>query len=388
MRQERTIQSSPPGTNILHSYRKMVEEQEESMLHPKAALSRNHHRFFGAEDDHRLPYKRDVDRIVHSKAYARYVDKTQVVYLVDNDHITHRSLHVQLVSNFARGIAEILRLNLDLVEAIALGHDVGHPPFGHEGEGYLSLLSLEFTQQPFTHPWQSCRLFTELEPLNLGLAVYDGFLCHDGGMCGNKLVPRLGKTWQEHFQDKEQKLKDPEGNIWPGTLEGCLVKLCDTISYLGRDIEDAIVLGIVARSEIPKTMLGDSNRIILSELSQDIIRNSYGQDYIALSEDVYEALKILRRFNFERIYTHPRLKVESNKVRRSYRILFDHLLQDFNQQEKNSYLWSKFLHNKSAKYLEQTSPPQKVIDYIAGMTDHYFIKTLEKLIVPKPIEWF
>lgn len=387
MRQERTIQSSPPGTNILHSYRKMVEEQEESMLHPKAALSRNHHRFFGAEDDHRLPYKRDVDRIVHSKAYARYVDKTQVVYLVDNDHITHRSLHVQLVSNFARGIAEILRLNLDLVEAIALGHDVGHPPFGHEGEGYLSQLSLEFTQQPFTHPWQSCRLFTELEPLNLGLAVYDGFLCHDGGMCGHKLIPRLGKTWQEHFHDKEQKLKDPEGNIWPGTLEGCLVKLCDTISYLGRDIEDAIVLGIVSRSEIPKTILGDSNRIILSELSQNIIRNSYGQDYIALSEDVYEALKILRRFNFERIYTHPRLKVESNKVRRSYRILFDHLLQDFNQQGKNSYLWSKFLHNKSEKYLEQTSPPQKVIDYIAGMTDHYFIKTLEKLIVPKPIEW-
>lgn len=386
MNKEQTLYPES-GTDILHSYRKMVEAQEETILHPKAALSRNHHRFFGAEDDHRLPYKRDVDRIVHSKAYSRYVDKTQVVYLVDNDHITHRSLHVQLVSNFARGIAEILRLNLDLVEAIALGHDVGHPPFGHEGEGYLSQLSVEYTGKPFTHPWQSCRLFTELEPLNLGLAVYDGFLCHDGGMCGNQLKPRYGKTWEDHFADKEQKLRDPEENIWPGTLEGCLVKLCDTISYLGRDIEDAITLGIINRKEIPQTILGDSNRVILSVLSQDIIRNSYEKDFIALSSEVYEALKVLRRFNFERIYTHPRLKVESKKVCRSYRILFDYLLQDLNHREKNSYMWSMFLHNKSARYLEQTVSPQKVIDYIAGMTDHYFIKTLERCVIPRPIEW-
>src|SRR5690242_1978901 len=127
---------------MLSDYRNRAQSKEETTLHPKAALSKNHSRFFGSEEDHRLPYKRDVDRIVHSKAYARYVDKTQVVYLVANDHITHRSLHVQLVSNFARGIAEILRLNLDLVEAISLGHDVGHPPFGHEGEGYLSELSI------------------------------------------------------------------------------------------------------------------------------------------------------------------------------------------------------------------------------------------------------
>src|ERR1700761_5229302 len=152
-------------SNILLSYRKSAEEQEKAMLHPKAAFSSEHQRFSGAEDDHRLPYKRDVDRIIHSKAYSRYVDKTQVVYLVKNDHITHRSLHVQLVSNFARGIAEILRLNLDLVEAISLGHDVGHAPFGHEGEGYLSALSVEYDNGPFCHPLQSCRLFTEIEPL-------------------------------------------------------------------------------------------------------------------------------------------------------------------------------------------------------------------------------
>src|ERR1700733_12959948 len=149
-------------SNILEKYRQIAEAQEISIFHPKASFSKDHSRREGAELDHRLPYKRDVDRIIHSKAYARYVDKTQVVYLVENDHITHRSLHVQLVSNFARGIAEILRLNIDLVEAISLGHDVGHPPFGHEGEGYLSRLSQEYDNGAFTHPWQSCRLFSDI----------------------------------------------------------------------------------------------------------------------------------------------------------------------------------------------------------------------------------
>lgn len=385
--QEAALKNKLSGSDILHSYRKMAEENEVRMLHPKAALSQDHHRFFGPEEDHRLPYKRDVDRIIHSKAYSRYVDKTQVVYLIENDHITHRSLHVQLVSSFARGIAEILRLNLDLVEAIALGHDVGHPPFGHEGEGYLCELSEEFGGVPFTHPWQSCRLFTELEPLNLGLAVYDGFLCHDGGMCGNRLVPSFGKTWDDHFKEKAQKLKDPDGNIWPGTLEGCLVKLCDTMSYLGRDIEDAIVLGILKRSEVPKTLLGDSNRLILNELSQNVIKQSYGQDYIAVSDEVYEALKVLRKFNFERIYTHPRLKVESHKVRTSYRILFEYLLHDLEKHGKNSYIWHHFLHDKTERYLEESTNFQKVIDFISGMTDKYFVKTLEKVVVPRPIEW-
>lgn len=374
-------------TDILESYRKMAQEQERKIFHPKAAFSTDHHRFSGAEDDHRLPYKRDVDRIIHSKAYSRYVDKTQVVYLVDNDHITHRSLHVQLVSSFARGIAEILRLNLDLVEAIALGHDVGHPPFGHEGEEYLSELSQEFLAVPFTHPLQSCRLFTEIEPLNLGLLVYDGFLCHDGGMCGNKLFPGFGKTWTHHFDEKARKQLNPDDNIWPATLEGCVVKLCDTMSYVGRDIEDAIILGIVNRLDIPKTILGNSNRLILSALSQDMIKNSYGRDYIAISDEAYKALQVLREFNFERIYTHPKLKVESSKIHTSYRILFEYLLFDLKKNERSSFVWDHFLSNKRESYLEQTSSAQKIIDYISGMTDHYFIKTLEKLIVPQPINW-
>jgi len=370
---------------LLANCRKAAEIKEESILYEKASFSKGHNRWEGPEDDHRMPYKRDVDRILHSKAYSRYVDKTQVVYLVDNDHITHRSLHVQLVSSFARGIAEILRLNLDLVEAIALGHDVGHAPFGHEGEGYLSALSEEYGNGTFCHPLQSCRLFSEIEPLNLGLAVYDGFLCHDGGMSGCIVAPRFGKTWKDHFQERDEKKERPEANIMPGTLEGCLVKLCDTMSYLGRDIEDAISLGILQRDEVPKTILGTSNREILSVLASDIIRNSFNRDAIAISEEVFEALGILRHFNFKHIYVHPKLKGESFKIKNSYRLLFEWLLEDFNHRKDESYLWTYFLQKRSEKYLSQSTPVQNVVDYIAGMTDNFFVRTLAKIFIPSKI---
>ncbi len=372
--------------NLFQSYRQKAEQKEEQTLHAKASFSKQHQRNQGTEDDHRLPYKRDVDRILHSKAYARYIDKTQVVYLVENDHITHRSLHVQLVSNFARGIAEILCLNLDLVEAIALGHDVGHPPFGHEGEVYLSALAKEYDHHFFAHPFQSCRLFTEIEPLNLGLTVYDGFLCHDGGIKGTKLEPRYGKTWEDHTKDKQAKLQDPDRNLLPSTLEGCLVKICDTVSYLGKDIEDAIHLGIILRQQVPQTLLGQSNRQILTTIAQDIITQSYEQDFIAISEEVYEALLILRKFNFENIYINPKLKVESTKIRNSYRYLFEALLEEQQESLEQSYIWKNFLCSKRQAYLEHTSPVERVIDFMAGMTDSFFVRTLEKILVPKRIE--
>jgi dGTPase len=372
--------------DLLMQYRQIAESREKNYFHPRASLSKNHSRYCVSEEDHRLPYKRDVDRIIHSKAYARYIDKTQVVYLVENDHITHRNLHVQLVSNFARGIAEILGLNLDLVEAIALGHDVGHSPFGHEGEGYLSKLSEEYANGVFTHPWQSCRLLSFIEPLNLGVAVYDGFLCHDGGIGITKLTPRYGKTWHDHFNDLEKKLADPEFNIVPGTLEGCLVKLCDTMSYLGRDIEDGISIGIISRDQIPKTALGKTNSEILTFLARDMISQSYEKDYISISQQAHEALRLLREFNFKHIYMHPKLKVESIKIERSFRILFEFLLKDYEQKYKKSFIWEEYLVNKSEDYITQSKPARMVVDYISGMTDSFFVRTLEKLVVPKRIE--
>lgn len=371
---------------IFKNYRNIVEEREKINFYPKAAFSKDHNRLNGKDDDHRLPYKRDVDRIIHSKAYSRYTDKTQVVYLVQNDHVTHRSLHVQLVSNFSRGIAEILGLNLDLVEAISLGHDVGHPPFGHEGEGYLSELSQEYNLGLFAHPLQSCRLFSLIEPLNLGLNVYDGFLCHDGGLQTLTLHPNFGKTWQDHEKDKELKLQNPDYNIIPATLEGCLVKLCDTMSYIGKDIEDAISIGILKRENVPETILGKNNSQILSYLAKDIIAMSYKQDFIALSEQAYEAISILRKFNFENIYMHPKLKIESAKIKRSYRLLFEILLEDLEMNKEKSYVFTNFIASKSELYKKDLKPQKAIVDYISGMTDNFFIRTLEKLTIPKKIE--
>ncbi len=380
------IDSSSQMEDVLSLYQEAAERKEETLLFPKASFSKDHSRLEGQDADHRMPYKRDVDCILNSKAYSRYVDKTQVIYLVDNDHITHRSLHVQLVSSFARSIAEILRLNLHLVEAIALGHDVGHPPFGHEGEGYLSALSVEYDNGPFCHSMQSCRLFSEIEPLNLGLGVYDGFLCHDGGMSGNILIPSFGKTWEDHLKDRKQKKGHPDSNILPGTLEGCLVKLCDTMCYIGRDIDDAVNLGIIDRKDVPRTTLGITNSEILGVLSADIIHHSYNKEYIAISDEAYEDLRQLRRFNFQHIYTHPKLKVESSKIKHGYRILFEWLLHDLEAHKEQSYMWTHFLHKRSNKYLSQSQTVQMVIDYISGMTDQFFVRTLEKIFIPSKIQ--
>jgi dGTPase len=371
--------------NKFSHYRHIAEEKETLLLSPFAAFSKNHSRYAGSEDDHRLPYKRDVDRILHSKAYTRYSDKTQVVYLVDNDHITNRGLHVQLVSSFARGIAEILHLNLDLTEAIALGHDIGHPPFGHEGENYLSDLSIEYGNGPFMHPIQSCRLFKTIEPQNLGFAVYDGFLCHDGGIQSPLLNPILNKTWHDHEMEIKAKLENSKLNIMPTTLEGCLVKICDTVSYLARDLEDAITLGLISRDQIPESSLGNTNRSILTAMATDIISHSYEKNYIAFSENSFQALQTLREFNFKEIYTHPQLKVESHKIKNGYRLLFNYLLNDFDSKTEKSFLWLNYLKKKPENYTENSSPIQIVIDYISGMTNHFFIRTLENILIPQKI---
>lgn len=329
-------------------------------------------------------YRQDVERIIHSKAFRRYSDKTQVVYLVENDHLTHRGLHVQLVSSYSRGLAKILELDIDLVEAISLGHDVGHPPFGHEGEGYLSVICQAHGLGAFSHSSQSCRLLSKIEPLNLGLAVYDGFLCHDGGMKKAKAVPNSVKTWQGHFAELEARKDAPQKDLAPATSEGCLVKMCDSVSYLAKDIEDAIHLGIIKRTDIPKTELGKTNSEILERAAKDLVKTSTKQKWIGFSEELFEDLKTLRAFNFERIYHYPALKTESKKIEGAYWQLFELLLED-SKRGKKSHLYTNFLHSKSRAYLEETSAVQAVVDFIAGMTDRYFINTLDRFVIPQTI---
>jgi len=332
-------------------------------------------------------YKLDLERIIHSKALRRYSDKTQVVYLVANDHITHRGYHVQCVSSFSRGLASLLGLNSDLVEAIALGHDVGHPPFGHEGEGYLSEICKHAGLGAFSHSRQSCRLFQEIEPLNLSLQTYDGFLCHDGGMKKRVQTPAFDKAFSAHYSEMNLRKEDPECDLEPKTLEGLLVKMTDSVSYIAKDLADACSLQIIKRDEIPKTCLGTTNEEILMRAGADLVQNSYNTDSIGFSEEVFDALQTLRAFNFERIYVWPPLKTESKKIRQAFWHLFELLLDDYERNASQSYLWKHFLHSKESAYKEKR-PVEHVVDYIAGMTDRYFIRLLEKLIVPKNITVF
>jgi len=364
-------------------FKSQAEGYERAHLFKKAAFSSEHDRL-EKEDDYRMPYRRDVDAIIHSNALARTLDKTQVLYLIANDHVSSRGLHIQLVSNLSRGLAIGLKLNSDLVEAIALGHDVGHPPFGHEGESYLSSLSSENGGGAFSHASHACRIFSSIEPLNLSLAVYDGILCHDGGLSSAILKPSFKKNFSIYKLEYAEKQKDPTYAFLPMTLEGCLVRLCDTISYVGRDIEDAVRLKLIQRKDIPSTHLGRTNQEIIRYLYQDILRNSYEKDYIALSRKAFLALKTLREFNFKRIYRHPRVLDKSTQIKEGYCFLFDYLLQNTQAEKKKSVLWRSFLHDKSEAYLKETLEVQQVVDFIAGMTDGYFLRLLNALQGEKP----
>jgi dGTPase len=331
------------------------------------------------------PFQRDVERIIQSKAFRRYSDKTQVVYLVENDHLIYRGLHVMLVSSFARTLAVQLGLNVGLVEAISLGHDVGHAPFGHEGEGYLSEISKEKGLGAFSHAHQSCRLFRYIEPLNLSFYTYDGFLSHDGGLDDRVITVKKDKSWNDHYAECEERKKNPEKNLAPASLEGALVKIADTVSYLGRDIEEALSLGILDEKDVPKSILGKNNKEILENVGRDIVNESKGREYIAISKRVFSALQELRDFNFRNIYVHPALKVESKKIKAGYRLLFDFLAHEYKEKKEESHLTTCFLHSREDSYRENTSLEQQIIDYIAGMTDSYFVSLLSRSLIPQKI---
>jgi len=226
-----------------------------------------------ADTDYRQAFSLDVDRILHSQAYTRYIDKTQVFSLIADDHITHRVLHVQLVSKIARTIGRFLKLNEDLIEAIALGHDIGHTPFGHDGERFLTDICRAHGIGNFLHNIQSVQFLDRVERKgdgwNLCLQTLDGILCHDGEIHNQKLEPLYGKTFDIYDKEIEEKKSNPALKLTPMTMEGCVVRMADTISYIGKDIEDAIRLKLIKRRNLPpdsKKHLGDTNGTIVFNL--------------------------------------------------------------------------------------------------------------------------
>ncbi len=391
-------QQNKPAT--LLDLKDKLDKREANHLCRLATLSRDGvRRHEAGPTGHRQAFSLDADRILHSRAYTRYIDKTQVFYMVSNDHITHRVLHVQLVSKIARTIGRFLRLNEDLIEAIALGHDIGHPPFGHDGEKELAQLCTAHGLPPFQHNVQSIQFLERLERngqgWNLTLQVLDGILCHDGEIHSRHLEPERNKDFAAFYRELEAKGAAPETQLLPMTLEGCVVRLCDTIAYIGRDIEDAIELKLIGRADIPagcSTVLGNTNGSIVYRLVEDLITNSLApgdgrelvRDAIGFSPEVSDSLQELKAFNYSNIYMNPAIKRDFAKIHTCYQVLFETYLDQVTKMESTSEIFREMLDSMDPAYVEMHAPAEIVRDFIAGMTDDYFLKVASLYGCPIP----
>ena len=330
-------------------------------------------------NDFRTPFFRDIDRIIYTLAFTRYSDKTQVFSFKSNDHLTKRMIHVQYVSKIARTIGRALALNEDLIEAAALGHDLGHTPFGHVGEEILNKISLACGEGYFNHNIHSVRLLMYIENYGKGkditLQTLDGIMCHNGELPQNEYVP-MKKSKEEFLSEYNLSYQDKSiiKKLRPMTLEGCVVRISDLIAYLGRDIEDAMRLNIVSFDDIPdsiKKHLGSSNREIVNTIIKDVIDNSLGKNYIKLSDAVYKGIVDLKRFNYENIYSKAYTKEEREELEVMLNTLFKCYMNDLDSNNKESNIIKSYLNNMSDEYKNNNSKERIVIDYIAGMTDDY-----------------
>jgi dGTPase len=379
----------------LGDLRRELERQEETRLTAYATRSSQaiRRRFEERiQEGHRQNFAVDADRILHSRAYTRYIDKTQVFYLIEHEHISHRVLHVQLLSKIARTIGRYLRLNEDLLEAIALGHDIGHPPFGHDGERILSRLCQAHGIGPFLHSIQGVWFLERAEKrgkgLNLSLQVLDGILCHDGETHLERLAPDQEKTFGRFEEEIRLKQADPDYPLKPMTLEGCVVRLADTISYIGRDLEDAITLNLIHRDELPPQVtqrLGRTNGAIVYSLVSDLITHSYDKNYVGYSPEVGEALKTLKQFNYRRIYDNPLIKRETDKIETLFTDLFKRFYRDISEQRRHSSIWTEYLAFMDGDYFTESEPTAIVRDYLASMTDANFLRQCQELFFPQPL---
>lgn len=327
--------------------RESLEQWEREYLSPYASLScasKGRDRY-EPPCDIRPIYQRDRDRILHSKAFRRLKDKTQVFLTPNGDHYRTRMTHTLEVSQNARTIAKALRLNEDLVEAIALGHDLGHTPFGHAGERALN----EICPYPFEHSEQSVRLVELLEKdgqgLNLSFEVRDGIRNH-----------QTAGT--------------------PATLEGKIVRLSDKIAYIHHDMDDAIRGNILQESDIPadiRQVLGETTRERLNHMIHDIVIHSQGKPDIIMSEEVWDAMMRLRKFLFKEVYENESVKREEGKAILLLQTLYKHYLEHIDLLPKD-YL----------KYVETGTPKEIVVcDYVASMSDKFAIATFESIYIPK-----
>lgn len=341
----------------------------------------------------RPAFARDIEKIVNVPAYNRYAGKTQVFSFVENDDICRRGLHVQLVSRIARGIGSLLGLNGELIEAIALGHDVGHTPFGHAGERFLSRSYHERTGRYFNHNVHSVRVLDRLYRRNVSLQTLDGVLCHNGEFAQQVLSRGDVKAFSDLDRLVEGCIEDERtiSTLRPSTLEGCVVRVSDMIAYLGKDRQDAIDMGVLdSLAPFESEVIGVSNARIINNLTVDIVNNSYGKDRICMSERAFSDLKLAKRQNYELIYLREGMvDGTSNIVEEMFEDMYARLLRDVQQRNESSPLFRHHVANLAAK--SRTIVPEEylaqdandiVVDYMASMTDNYFM-TLYAHLFPK-----
>lgn len=352
-------------------------------------------RHWKKREDIRTPYSRDADRILHSRAYARYIDKTQVFSLVENDHITHRVLHVQLVSKISRTIGRSLRLNEDLIEAIALGHDIGHIPFGHFGEKCLCRICEDVGIGTFKHNIQGVRFLDEIEGLDLTLQVLDGILCHDGESNATSLSPKPMPR-EDGFAVFEEKcsLAASGSEVVPSTPEGCVVRFSDTIAYIARDLRDASEVGLIGGfQDVPeeiRSVLGDDEGEIINRLTLDLMASSQtdGDCRIGFSDEIGSALINLKHFNYTHIYDHQKTRGQDEIISRMFDTVFSTLKEDLEKKRFVSKIYTDYLDAPwlSSTYRHSITPAGAVRDFIAGMTDRYFERLYASFVLPKKLE--
>ena len=335
----------------------------------------------------RPAFVRDCEKILHNPYYNRYSDKTQVLSGYQNDDISRRALHVQLVSRIARNIGQLLGLNVDLIEAVSLGHDIGHTPFGHAGERFLNRIYHGHTGRYFNHNVQSVRVLDKMVNWNISLQVLDGVLCHNGEMEMSEYRPVSLESFEEFDARVESCYTDEEANKKqvPSTLEGCVMRVSDIIAYLGKDRQDAKKVGILSSDEVFSLgEIGSTNAEIINNMIVNIVENSYGKDYLCMEPAYYQAFSRAKKENYEWIYNNPQVDSIYDNVRPMFEAVYEALLSQAKAHDRNSILYKHHVEylkkdvKFQEKYLEE-DPNQVVVDFIASMTDDYLIALYREL---------
>lgn len=340
--------------------------------------------------DVRSPYYRDTTAIIHSSPFRRLKHKTQVFFSPSNDHICTRMEHVLHVASIATAICKALGLNDELAWAIGIGHDLGHTPFGHIGEHILSELMVQNGFPRFEHEVNSLRVVDFLSHMNLTYAVRDGIVSH----CGEHFIRSISPD----FKVKDLDSIVTKTGIRPATWEGCVVRFSDQIAYLGRDFEDAKRLGLVRTEEVPeicREVLGRTNGEIINTLVDDVILTSQKEGSIAFSEKIFEAVKIMKDFNYRHIYLSPMLAGYEKYFKRLIGLIYNYLkeLFDRNGFEREPYLqegnmlsagFYNYIMEMKDAYLEHDGNLKRVVfDYISGMSDNFCIDCGNKILRPE-----